>query len=622
MAPVRHISSPARLAGLLLAASALAQQEPPRGGNPVWTEAGPARNPANRARVAQQLRAQADQRKADAVKRIERLPLPRRQVRRDHAVRELAGWGEDGKPLYFTTRNANAAISTGSDQLRSSPYGATGAGWTLGVWDGGSVLASHQEFGGRVTVMDGAAADIHATHVGGTLAAAGVRPDAIGMAPAAQIDSYDWNDDAGEMYARGASYGGEPGMIYLSNHSYGYVAGWHYTDADPLWEWYGADTNAAAVEDNFGQYNGIASDTDWIADALPYYLSVWAAGNERTDNPWTGASVALTPGGPAATYDPARHPPGDGAFRNGYDTVSFNAVAKNVLTVGAVADAMTSGLRDPAKAVMLSFSSWGPTDDGRIKPDLVANGEALTSASADGPDQYTPMSGTSMASPNAAGTAQQILAYYAACFPGHYLRASSLKGLLIHTADDLGNPGPDYRFGWGLLNGQAAADLIADAAARPDALRLLEQELSPGATGRFHPFRWDGVSPIRATLCWTDPAAAPTNGLDSRAPMLVHDLDLCLLAPDNSRHLPWVMPFVGTWTEATLSAPAITGTNRTDNVEQVQIPLPPAPGVYYALITVNGTLSRAQTYSLCVSGSDPIQPPESSLQQGTLILVQ
>lgn len=73
------------------------------------------------------------------------------------------------------TENVNAAISTAADLVRNTaPYNVNGGNWIAGVWDGGSARATHQEFGGRVTVMDGAASHYHSTHVAGTIGAAGV----------------------------------------------------------------------------------------------------------------------------------------------------------------------------------------------------------------------------------------------------------------------------------------------------------------------------------------------------------------------------------------------------------------------------------------------------------------
>ncbi len=571
--------------------------------------------PANRAGVVEEVRLVQEQRKAFALERARMLGLPLRVELPDgRGVRELMAWDGD-RPLYYTTLNANAAISTGSNLIRVSPYFAEGLGGTVGVWDGGSIRVTHQEFGGRVTIKDGAANHYHATHVGGTIGATGIVASARGMAPNVRIDSYDWNSDLSEMTSRGAAASGEAGKIYVSNHSYGYLSGWVYTGvSSPLYEWYGSGTTAAGYEDDFGRYNTYARDIDSLAYNAPYYAIFWAAGNDRSDNPATGAKVALSPGGAVVDYDPALHPPGDGTYRSGYENISFNGLAKNVVTIGAVDDAVTSGIRDPAKAVMTDFSCWGPTDDGRIKPDLVANGYRLYSTYTGGDANYATLSGTSMATPNASGTAQQLVSYYSARFSGQYMRASTLKGLLIHTADDIGTPGPDYRNGWGLINAKAAADLIASAATNPAVPRLVEQQLTSSVITRTHSFSWDGVSPIRVTLCWTDPAGAATTTHDLRTPRLVNNLNLRVVGPTGTQHFPYVMPFVGTWTVESMSAAATTGTNNTDNVEQVLVAAPPATGEYQAIVSYSGTLANNQQhYALLISGAAPSGPSPQSV---------
>jgi hypothetical protein len=139
-------------------------------------------------------------------------------------------------------------------------------------------------------------------------------------------------------------------------------------------------------------------------------------------------------------------------------------------------------------------------------------------------------------------------------------RASLLKALLIHTADDLGNPGPDYKFGWGLINVKAAADVILAQKANPAAPRILENTLTPTVKSISTTFTWDGVSPIRATLSWSAPAGAVQTAADSRMPNLVHDLDLKITGPDGSTtYLPYVMPFVGTWTQLPCRLPRPQG---------------------------------------------------------------
>jgi hypothetical protein len=574
-------------------------------------------DPAQRERAVAEIQKLETERRAAGLARARDLGLPARVQLPDGTVREIAGLDDRGNPLYFTTHNANAAISTGSNLLRASPYNLAAGNLTIGMWDGGSGRATHQEFGGRLVVKDGSASIDHATHVGGTLAASGVVTSARGMATAAIIDSYDWNSDKSEMTAVGASQPRETGKILLSNHSYGYLTGWAYVNGGSpsrVWDWYGDGTTATGYDFDFGRYNTQARDSDSLAYSLPYYLVFRSAGNERTDNPTNGQAVALSPGSSTVvTYDSSLHPKGDGTYRSGYETTGYDAVAKNVITIGSVTDAVTSGLRDPSKANSSAFSSWGPTDDGRIKPDLVANGDGIYSALNGSNSAYGSLSGTSMSSPNAAGTAAQIIEEYRRLFPGSDMRSSTLKALLLHTADDRGNAGPDYTFGWGLMNGKAAADLLRDHAANPVKKRLAEDRVTSSRPSVTTEFVWDGVSPILATLVWTDPAGTSTTTTDLRSARLRHNLDLKILAPDGTTHLPWVMPFVGQWTPESMALPATRGINNTDNVEQVHIAVPPGPGTYRAVVSYQGTLSADQFYSLLLTGSAAEEPPPPPL---------
>ncbi len=565
------------------------------------------RRPELRRQAVARLRA-AEDRALDAARRqATAAGLPLRQTGPGGTVVELAGF-LDGRPLYRTTHNANAAISTGADLLQASPYSLGGTNLVVGVWDGGAVRSTHREFGARVTVMDGAAVIDHATHVAGTIAAAGVAPAARGMGPGLRVDSYDWNNDLSEMTARGSAAPAEEGTIPLSNHSYGYITGWRATGvSSPAFIWYGASTNAASVDAAFGQYNSNPRGLDLLAASLPYYLIFRSAGNDRTENPTPGQTVQMVANNPATTtYDAALHPAGDGNYRSGFDTISHDALAKNVLTVGSTLDAISAGQRAPAMAAVSSFSSWGPTDDGRIKPDVVANGDSVYSPVGTGDSAYGTYWGTSMATPNAAGTAALLVEQHARLFPGSALRSASLKGLLIHTADDRGTAGPDYKFGWGLVHGRAAADLLRDHAADRSKGRLTEGLLTSATNQITREFVWDGLSPIKATLVWTDPAGPATTTADSRTAVLRNNLDLRIEGPDGTTHRPFIMPFVGTWTPASADLPATTGVNNTDNVEQVRIDTPAFPGTYRVIVSRPGSLEgNQQAFSLLLDGSAP-----------------
>ncbi len=513
---------------------------------------------------------------------------------------------EADRVYAYKTCNVNAAISIGADLIRNTPpYDVNGAGVTAGVWDGGAVRPTHQEFGGRVTIKDGAANDDHSTHVGGTIAAAGVVASALGMAPRVLIDSYEWTNDTSEMASRAMSYPNEPDKIQVSNHSYSYICGWEHGYSPP--RWYG--TWGDRESDSFGIYDSYVVPWDQLCYNAPYYLPFKAAGNDRSDAaPADGTSFAYwkSPPGMWRTkrYDSSTDPYADGWDNGGFDTITFVGVAKNIMTVGAVDDAVTAGARDPNLATMTNFSGWGPTDDGRIKPDIVTNGVNLYSSTADSNTSYSSgYSGTSMATPGAAGAATLLIDYYSRLFPSQAMRASTIKALIFHTADDLGNAGPDYKFGWGLINAKAAADQIGDHYDFPDANMIAEGLLDDVNTTATYTFQWDGTSPIRATICWTDPPATAITTLDDPSPRLINDLDLRVIDPCATIAYPYVL------NPASPASPATTGDNTLDNAEQVLINSPNVPGTYTVQITHKGTLTNSQQYfSLILSGQSITEP--------------
>ncbi|QBG49195.1 hypothetical protein EGM51_17990 [Verrucomicrobia bacterium S94] len=371
--------------------------------------------------------------------------------------------------------------------------------------------------------------------------ASGQDTDAKGMAPAATIYSYGWESDLYEMSSIAANAPGQSTKIYVSNHSYGLL--------EP--------------EGYFGAYMTDVDDLDGLVYGNEYYLPFVAAGNDQ--------DLSVT----------------------GYDTIAYYGVAKNVMTVGAVEDAVSGEAREIANAAMTDFSSWGPVDDGRIKPDIVANGYELKSTSSASDTGYLQWgwSGTSMATPNASGSAALLVELYKELFSGGAMRASTLKGLIIHTADDLGNPGPDYKFGWGLMNTKAAADLIHDVALG-NVLRMQEGTLSEANPSDTYSIYSTGAEALKVTLCWTDPAA---NENYDTLPDLVHDLDLRVKGANGTTY-PYKL------NRDIPENNASQGENNVDNVEQVYIEFPDA-GSYAVTVDFDGLLpGESQNYSLLISG--------------------
>lgn len=560
------------------------------------------RDKAVRADYVQKLRQESDRRKAKA---LEWAKKHGETVRYDDgkSLIELVSF-EDGRPMYYKTDNANAAISTAADLVRNTaPYDANGDGFVVGIWDGGSVLYTHQEFDGRVSVMDGALSHYHSTHVGGTVGASGVVVSAMGMAPSVNIDSYDWNSDTTEMGSRAMSYPAEPGTIQVSSHSYGFISGWYNNVSPPRWhgQW------GYRESDNFGQYDDNAAEWDQICYDFPYFLPFKSSGNDRNDDaPAEGATFQYYDGlsWVSKSYDSSTDPCDDGWDDGGFDTIGLVGNAKNIVTVGAVYDAVSGGVRDISQAAMASFSSWGPTDDGRIKPDIVANGTSLYSTDNGSNSDYTTLSGTSMSTPDASGSAMLLIDIYDRQHPGQAMRSSTLKGLILHTADDLGNPGPDYSYGWGLMNTQAAADVIMLNSIKEG---LLTETANPNDV---YELQYPGAGPIRVTLCWTDPPADAVGTLDNPSPRLINDLDLRVAGPNGiETYYPFILDANNP------STPATTGDNVVDNVEQIYIAAPDGPGTYTAEVSYKGKLTDDQQYySLIVSVPFPVipEPPVAS----------
>lgn len=503
-----------------------------------------------------------------------------------------------GRPYFYTTHNRTGGVLIKADRVYpngGANLNLTGANQTLGIWDGGGVRPSHQEFTGRVTQQDvPTGLSDHATHVAGTMMAAGIAnltdgtnnypQGAKGMSYSANLWAYDWNNDANEMIAA-ASNG-----VQVSQHSYGYLTGWAFGSfsGNTGWHWWGLDNVSSSEDYQFGFYDNQSRAWDLIANEEDEYLIVKSAGNDRGQGPAPGTNHFFLD--PANGYNwtastTVRQLDG-GAL--GYDCITDAGNAKNVLTVGAVT----------INGAMSSFSGWGPTDDGRIKPDLVAKGVDVLSTGATSDNAYYFSNGTSMSGPMISGAIGLLLQHQENLHPGKKLKASTIKGLTIHTADDrVGGSaeGPDYRFGWGLLDIEKAASVMTDHSAT--GTHIFEETLHQGEEW-FLPIQVDGTTPLRATIVWNDPAAeVGTIALNNRTPKLVHDLDLRIIQTGQT-YAPYVLD------PNNPANPASRADNILDNVEMVHIENPSA-GSYVVKITHKGNLSNGQqAFSLIISGNE------------------
>ena len=342
-------------------------------------------------------KSQAEKRKAIAKALEKNWPLIIEKP--DGTISELIRLSPEGLPIYYRTDNVNAAKSTRTNHINtggSLGLNLNGQGMTVRVWDGGNVRTSHNAFGGRVEVIDdptNTTTILHGTHVTGTMVASANPATVKGMAYQANARTFNWTDDDSEAISET-----QLGML-ISNHSYGV----------PI-----TSGGTSLPSSYIGLYDTDAQLWDEIAYDAPYYLAVMSAGNDGLNNNNT---------------DPISF---------GFDKLVGNKTAKNNLVVANSEDVTTATDGSIVGSININTSSsQGPTDDLRIKPDITGNGTSLTSTSNASNTGTAVLTGTSMASPNVAGSLILLQQHHKNLY-NSFMRASTLKGLACHTADDAG----------------------------------------------------------------------------------------------------------------------------------------------------------------------------------------
>lgn len=474
-----------------------------------------------------------------------------------------------GLPIYYITYNNGAGAGTKTHPLHNLGGGRSleGKGLTLHEWDAGAVRESHQEFGGRVIQMDGAnRLDEHATHVGGTMVAAGVQDRAKGMAPKAMLHAYDWRNDTDEMIEAAKT-------ALVSNHSYGVPGGFQMGPYSGTtgWHWFTSDDETE--DKRYGKYGHTDALWDFISLKAPYYLPVKAAGNDRGNGPEPGGFHFVHNGTSWESSTKVRQKSGG---EHGYDCISSGNLPKNSLIVGA-ARKIRGEYTQPSDVDLVDFSSTGPTDDGRIKPDILGIGVDIYSTSSAGNTLYSTLSGTSMASPNVAGSLGLLQEHYKRLYGTNeapFMKSATLKALAIHTAYEAGaHDGPDYQHGWGLLNATKAVQVLSEK----DKYSIIQEtKLNQNDTHTLE-ITAKGNEPVVVTITWDDAAPENVNTpiLNDRTPTLVNDLDI-RISDGTTTFFPWVLN-----PDAPADA-ATKGDNYRDNVEQIVIPNP-TPGQKYTI---------------------------------------
>jgi hypothetical protein len=476
------------------------------------------------------------------------------------ASEDSVQWVE-GVPPPLVEANDGSRECIGIDWVNLAPYDLHGdsdpRAVTIGEWDSGHVDSTHPDFAGRVVFGDVSPMSNHATWVAGVAIGDGTNSVANGgtpfqwrgMADQTRIVSYEWPNSINEMDIETRDAIDNHGAV-ISQNSWVFMA-------------------------TYGSYHQWSQNYDDIVTGkLGTPISVvFAAGNDQQFVTGGYGSI-MAPGG----------------------------TAKNTIAVGAINSDDDS---------MTFFSSWGPTDDGRTKPDLVAAGDEVGGDGGivtthpgggytNGPPGFPnePVIGTSFAAPAVSGTAALIYEEYRATHRGFEPLPSTVKGTLIHTADDLGNVGPDYQFGWGKVNAPRAIDLVREDAVGQKS--ILEGIInSPQAEIQNHRIQLPpGTIELKVTLVWDD---EPGNPLDNPLlPELVNNLDLTV-QQGVATHFPWVLD------PNNPANPAGTGVDNLNNVEQVLVTdingLPETDWI----ISVRSTIIPVipQTYSLIISYKIP-----------------
>ena len=399
-------------------------------------------------------------------------------------------------------------------------FGLNGAGVTVGVGDGGE-LGEHIDFDDRIiNKANGSYASFgdHGDHVSGTIGAAGhINERHRGIAPLSNIITQ--KTSLITYYAE--DYWNDHQMV-LTNNSYG------------------TSFNCSAN----GAYNYTSQTLDAQLRAVPKLLHVYAAGNSGT-----------------RTCE---------GYPQGYRTVlRYYQSAKNVLTVGNINENMT----------LFPGSSRGPVADGRLKPEICGIGTNVFSTGRE--FNYRKKGGTSMAAPAVVGTLALMNEAYRSANDAEIPDGALMKAIACNTAQDLGNPGPDYLHGFGLINGRRAVEVINQG-------NYSSNTITQGNSQQQSIMVTADQSQLNVLLYWPDKEAA------LNAPKaLVNDLDLVILDPNGTPVLPWIL----NPTPNAVDQPAQRGVDTLNNIEQVTIQQP-IPGIY--TIVVSGTLvpSGNQNYYL------------------------
>jgi fibronectin type 3 domain-containing protein len=454
-----------------------------------------------------------------------------------------------------------------ADEVQNAPYNLSGAGVTAGMWDNGSAATNHDDYNSRLTVGDGSSIGSHPAKVCGVMAGDGARSTNYGgyagqwagVAPGVDIASYSWPSDIGNMD---------------SEHSHA-ISNYDIILSQNSWSW-GLCSDYCEY---YGEYDDWSQNFDKLVRGSQgkKITVVFSAGN---DGDCSGCAWAI-PGYPYGTI------PGPGS------------TAKNAIVVGS---------NDADDDDLSYYSSMGPTLDGRLKPDVVAPGcksyEGITTTYTSN-NYYSNSCGTSFSAPAVSGCVAVLMEDYIDKFGGEAW-PSTVKALLIQGAEDQGNVGPDFQFGYGRVNIQNTVDIIRTDNGAYDLIK--EDTLSPAETWEYDISVTPGED-LKVTLVWDDFEGDYGAG----GTMLVNDLDLELEAPGSGVYHPWVLdPGNPSWS-------ATTGADHLNSVEQVEV-ASPASGTWTIRVTATIMPESNQDFSVVTNfaGGAPDLPPDAPTGLGAV----
>ena len=350
-----------------------------------------------------------------------------------------------------------------------------------------------------LTGRESATSDTHANDMA-TMAAGGGNSasGSQGVAWKSRIASSDFNQLFPDSYDYFDQY-----RLSAQNHSYG-----------------------VGVENN---YTLISQAYDVQVADHPALVHVFSAGNRSAESD----SVGLY-------QDVAGYANLTGSFKT----------AKNVLTVGAVDETLT-----PSPVV-----SRGPTNDGRLKPEVVA---------------YSTQ-GSSEAAALVSGVAAVMQQAYRAAHADSLPSAALLRAILFNTAEDVGSAGIDFVSGYGNVNAYRAVQALEEQ-------HYWAGTVSQDQSATFTLNVPEGAQHLKLTLAWLDLATQPIAAQSNNTPLLINDLDMVLInAETNQQWLPWTL---SAYPHAdSLTAPPQRRVDRLNNQEQISLEAP-SPGTYAVQIT-------------------------------------